>query len=160
MYVRVWKHDKRHIYSRGEWKRKRSLHQLTPPSQKPQHSTGMSGSQKKSRVEHYKPPCLNLQPNLKHKGAEDLQVDTNTLVLTYMYPHHSQRILPKAFISVCKHVVNHTHSLTFGWNRGVFFVVEVHMTSGRGETSPDEKHMVKKSPPKHYNTAEKTSFLK
>jgi len=98
----------------------------------------------------FRAPCLLLQWNLKHKGA-DLQGDTKTLTHTNIHAHDSSAYFTKDLISECKHVLNHTHTLTFRTNMCACSILEVCMTSDRGETSPDEKHMV---PPKvqYYRT--------
>lgn len=148
-YVRPCRRDKRHIYSRGEWKRKRSLSQLTPPPWSRDEETralprnAWIAKEKATFPARWtlRAPCLLLQWNLKHKGA-DLQGDTKTLTHTNIHTHDSLAYFTEDLISECKHVLNHTHTLTFRRNRCVFSVLEVCMTSGRGETSPDEKHMV------------------
>lgn len=147
MYVRPCRRDKRHIYSRGEWKRKRSVSQLTPPPWSRDGETralprnAWIANEKAAFPVRWtlRAPCLLLQWNLKHKGA-DLQGDAKTL--THTNAHDSPAYFTKDLISECKHVLNHTHTLTFRRNRCAFSILEVCVTSDRGETSPDEKRMV------------------
>lgn len=146
MYVSPCRRDKRHIYSRGECKRKRSLSQPTPPPWSGDEETRALPKNAWIAEENatfparwtLRVPRLCLKLNLKHKGP-DLQGDTKTLTHWNICVHHSLAYFTEGLISECKHV--HTHTLTFRRNRCVFSVLEVCMTSGRGETSPDEKHM-------------------
>lgn len=97
---------------------------LEVETRKLEHFPGMPGSRKKASFtarRTLQAPCLLLQWNLKHKGA-DLQGDTKNLAHVNIHTHDSPAYFTEGLISECKHVLNHTHTVTFRRNGCVWFL--------------------------------------